>query len=260
MKNTAHQKIKEVNSENYGKYYVRELAAITTINKDVDLYFNWANKFHPKSFFGSYGANNWLTNEYVPQEDLHKLSLEDFKKFLTVSYFTVLDIDNLNWKVENEKFIKELEPLEDRMFLQKAKSLPCELGFEEYVTWFINSKPFFAQEWMNANIEYIAEMNEIEKSWNIEFLEAVKDNNFSGVKKGFKRILDMSGDSKQALKIAIENENLQIVKYLISKDMELTQEHLDLNTSSDFKDFLETEWNEMLRKSEKASKRKNKMR
>lgn len=42
--------------------------------------------------------------------------------------------------------------------------------------------------------------------------------------------------------------------------MELTQEHLDLNTSSDVKDFLETEWNEMLRKSEKASKSKNKMR
>lgn len=100
---------------------------------------------------------------------------------------------------------------------------------------------------------------EAEKSWNIEFLEAVKDNKFSGVKKGFKRILDISGDNKQALKIAIENENLKIVKYLISKDVELTQEHLNLNTSSDFKVFLETEWNEMLRKSEKVSKRKNKM-
>lgn len=122
-------KLIKTKSNTYGTYYQRCVALIDLINgnpsiphlPDVDDVMNWLDKFHPKTYFRSYGFKS-------SQPD----STWSFYVYI------VLHSDNHNWAKENLdcKYMKSVSNPKE------VKGIPIGISTKKLSKWLFNSSDY----------------------------------------------------------------------------------------------------------------------
>lgn len=232
-----HQRCLEVENDYYGSVIYRYIGEIDFLKeKDADKYLAWAKVFHPAKFFRGYGCKSAELEKHMSLDEEMLLPKEEFLERKKAMYYVILDEDNLDWKDRNQSFIKTL-PQERQDYLKKI-GLPVGHTEDEFVGWYMNSRFVLSNRWLEQNKEYIAELEFKAQLREKAFIEAVRNDDMSGLRKATAQYVDLTLNNQEALEIAIENDNLRFVKYLINKNFNITHEDVEKGKSKMVKDVL----------------------
>lgn len=232
-----HQRCLEVENDYYGSIIYRYIGEIDFVKeKDVDKYGAWANVFHPAKFFRGYGCESPALKKHMTIEEESLLSRDEFLERKKAVYYVILDEDNLDWNERNKGFIKTLS--QERQDYLKKTGLPIGHTEDEFVGWYMNSKFVLSNRWLEQNKEYIAELEFKAQLREKAFMEAVRNDDMSGLRKATAQFVNLQLNNQEALDIAIENDNLRFVKYFVNKNFNITHDDVEKGKSKMVKDVL----------------------
>ena len=156
--------------------------------------------------------------------DKTKISKKDLDEIALVYnhvYCLPLEEVNRDWHIKNKDFKKDDEFLTK---MKKAKTLPIAHHNEHFMEWFIRVQPLLNEQWKSENKDYIQLMEQRILKNNQEMLMAFKNQDLKTIKKTIKLSADINFEenNKSALIYTIENQNLQLMKYLINKKVKIS--------------------------------------
>lgn len=234
-------KTQEKTSDYYGKIFYREIGEISFLKKShlIDT-ATWAEKFHPAKWFLGYMAVSKFDklNKQLSFEEQAKLSKEDYQAYHSCTYFVLVEEDNKDWLATNKQMFINLPDTDVRKSFLKTKSFPAGCSEEHFISWFINSKMFISDRWLQENKDYVAQIEAVEKQWNDEFIQAVLHQDIKGIRTAYKRQVNIFMNNEFALTQAIIFKNNEMFKYFINKKFTVNENHLDIPTSDEIKDVI----------------------
>lgn len=209
-------RIKEYNSENYGKVNYVEVAGID-LTKIKDMYF----KFNPD--FSAYAKrpgpdircevadNDPNVSEYEKRE-FH---------FLCNSIFSLpLEEVNKDWHIINKDFAKGNDFLTKMV---KEKTCPIATPEFEFMKWFVKIYPYLNDGWKKENSEYMEMMDSRILSFNQRMLNGFKNHDMKEIRSAIKHgaNINFEENGKTPLWYAIQHESKDLLNYLINKKVEI---------------------------------------
>jgi len=209
-------KIKK-NQTQYGVVNYVEVAGIDTSKDKTYSIFD-----PPHMSFSKYAGQDIRMKKLQSSSPDEK---EDYGYYYNSVYCLPLEEFNKDWHIVNKDFEPENKYLAK---MKKEQFCPIAVANTTFMKWFVAVYPCLNDEWKAGNVDYMAMMDKRILENNQKMLQAFKNQDIKEIRVAVKLAADINFEQNacSALQYTIENQNQDLMKYLINKKVKIPQEVL----------------------------------